>query len=41
MKLSYFYPRPYSVIALECVILALYLMVVMLITLQIEKMNMK
>ena len=36
-----FYPRPYSVIALECVILVLYLMVVMLITLQIEKMNMK
>ena len=36
-----FYPRPYSVIALECVIFVLYLMVVMLITLQIEKMNMK
>ncbi len=40
-KLSSFYPRPYSVIALECVILVLYLMVVMLIILQIEKMNMK
>lgn len=39
--LSSFYPRPYSAIALECVILVLYLMVVMLITLQIEKMNMK
>ena len=37
--LSSFYPRPYNVIALECVILVLYLMVVMLITLQIEKLN--
>ena len=37
--LSSFYPRPYSVIALECVIVVLYLMVVMLITLQIEKLN--
>ena len=39
--LSSFYPRPYSTIVLECVILALYLMVVMLITLQIEKISMK
>ena len=35
--LAYFYPRPYSAIVLECVIFVLYLMVVMLITLQIEK----
>ena len=39
--LSSFYPRPYSAIVKECVILSLYLMVVMLITLQIEKMNIK
>ena len=39
--LSSFYPRPYSTIVLECVILALYLMVAMLITLQIEKISMK
>ena len=35
--LEHFYPRPYSSIVLECVIFAIYLMVVMLITLQIEK----
>lgn len=35
--LAHFYPRPYSSIVLECVIFAIYLMVVMLITLQIEK----
>lgn len=39
--LSHFYPRPYNTIVLECVILAIYLMVVMLITLQIEKMSLK
>lgn len=32
-----FYPRPYSILALECVIAAVYLMTVMLITLTIEK----
>ena len=36
-----FYPRPYSTIVKECVILVVYLMVTMLIMLQIEKMNMK
>ena len=36
-----FYPRPYSTIVKECVILVVYLMVTMLIILQIEKMNMK
>lgn len=35
--LAHFYPRPYSSIVLECVIFVIYLMVVMLITLQIEK----
>ena len=35
--LAHFYPRPYSSIVLECVIFAIYLMVVMIITLQIEK----
>ena len=35
--LVHFYPRPYSIIAFECVVLAIYLMAVMLITLQIEK----
>lgn len=35
--LVHFYPRPYSSIAFECVVLAIYLMAVMLITLQIEK----
>ena len=35
--LTHFYPRPYSVIVLECVIFAIYLMTLMLITLQIEK----
>ena len=41
MILSSFYPCPYSAIVKECVILALYLMAVMLITLKIEKMSMK
>lgn len=36
-----FYPRPYSVLALECVIAAVYLMTVMLITLTIEKKYLK
>lgn len=40
-KLAHFYPRPYSSIVLECVILALYLMTVTLITLQIEKKGLK
>ena len=35
--LVHFYPRPYSIIGFECVVLAIYLMAVMLITLQIEK----
>lgn len=35
--LAHFYPRSYSTIVLECVIFAIYLMVVMLITLEIEK----
>lgn len=39
--LVHFYPRPYSAIVLECVIFTIYLMVVMLITLQIEKINLK
>ena len=37
--LSHFYPRPYNTIVLECIILSIYLMVVTLITLQIEKMS--
>ncbi len=37
IMLAYLYPRPYSPIAFECVTLAVYLMAVMLITLQIEK----
>ena len=36
-----FYPRPYSSIVLECVIFAIYLMAVMLITLQIEQIYLK
>ena len=40
-KLAYFYPRPYSSIVLECVILAIYLMTVTLITLLIEKKDLK
>ena len=40
-KLSYFYPRPYNTLALECVILVIYLATVMLITLQIEKFSLK
>jgi len=39
--LAHFYPRPYSAIVLECVILAVYLMTVMLITLSIEKQSLK
>ena len=35
--LASFYPRPYSAIVKECVIVAVYLMTVMLITLTIEK----
>lgn len=35
--LVHFYPRPYSSIVFECVVFAIYLMAVMLITLQIEK----
>ena len=37
VALSSFYPRPYSTIVLECVILVIYLMTVMLITLELEK----
>ena len=37
--LANFYPRPYYTIVLECVILVIYLMVVMLLKLQIEKMS--
>lgn len=40
-KLAYFYPRPYRSIVLECVILAMYLMTVTLITLLIEKKDLK
>ena len=40
-KLSYFYPRHYNTLALECVILVTYLATVMLITLQIEKFSLK
>lgn len=40
-KLAYFYPRPYSSIVLKCVILAIYLMTVTLITLLIEKKDLK
>ncbi|MBR2403731.1 MAG: helix-turn-helix transcriptional regulator [Lachnospiraceae bacterium] len=39
--LAYFWPRSYEAIVLECVILAVYLMVVMLITLSIEKSYLK
>ncbi len=35
--LMHFYPRPYSSLVLECVILVIYLMTAMLITLGIEK----
>ena len=35
--LVHFYPRPYNIIVFECVVFAIYLMEVMLITLQIEK----
>lgn len=40
-KLAYFYPRPYSSIVLECVILAIYLITITLITLLIEKKDLK
>ena len=40
-KMAYFYPRPYSSIVLKCVILAIYLMTVTLITLLIEKKDLK
>lgn len=40
-SLAIFYPRPYSVIILECVIFAIYLMTATLICLQIEKNNLK
>ena len=39
--LAAFYPRPYSSIVLECVIFAIYLMAVMLISLQIERTYLK
>ena len=37
--LMHFYPRPYSSLVLECVILVIYLMTAMLITLGIERRN--
>ena len=37
--LMHFYPRPINSLVLECVILVIYLMTVMLITLEIEKRN--
>lgn len=40
-KLAYFYPRPYISIVLNCVILAIYLMIATLITLLIEKKDLK
>lgn len=40
-KMAYFYPRPYSSIVLECVILAIYLITITLITLLIEKKDLK
>ncbi len=40
-KLAFFYPRPYSSIVLECVILAIYLITMTLITLLIEKKDLK
>lgn len=39
--LAYFYPRPYSSIVLECIIVVVYLMTVMLISLTIEKKYLK
>ncbi len=39
--LAVYYPRPYSVIIKDCVILAIYLMTATLISLQIEKNNLK
>ncbi len=39
--LAVFYPRPYSSIVLECVIFAIYLMAVMLISIQIERTYLK
>lgn len=40
-SLAHFYPRPYSSIVLDCVIVAIYLMTVMLISLEIEKRDLK
>lgn len=40
-SLAPLYPRPYSTIILECMILAIYLMTAALISLQIEKINRK
>lgn len=40
-SLAVYYPRPYSAIIKECVILAIYLMTATLISLQIEKNNLK
>lgn len=40
-SLAVYYPRPYSVIIKDCVILAIYLMTATLISLQIEKNNLK
>lgn len=37
MVLTHFYPRPINSLVVECVIIAVYLMTVMLITLEIEK----
>ena len=39
--LSHFYPRPYSSVVFECMVLIVYLMTVTLITLRIEKENLK
>ena len=39
MTLTHFYPRPINSLVLECVILAVYLMTVVLISLEIEKRN--
>ena len=40
-SLSHFYPRPYSMIALECVIFVLYLIMATLLCFQIEKNSLK
>ena len=39
--LAYFYPRPYETIVFECIVLAVYLMMVMLLTLNIEKISLE